>query len=211
VKLGAAALAVVLALAGTGCDSGHHARAHKRAQEPVVYVTSLTSPNGKRIAVVTHNGSYLEVGPAGGGHRRVVYRASEGGISADVYWASNDLIAFGDGDFEIDTIDLRTRRVQQLATATSFTISPDGRWIAFSRTDGPETPDTVGVVRTTGGMCLVPPRPANRQDTGAFMKRGVKRLFFLRSPFSAAGGASGSGGIISMPLSGLRRTPTACG
>jgi hypothetical protein len=64
------------------------------------------------------------------GHRRTIYRSTPDGITTDVYWASPYLIAFGDTEFEINTIDVRTRRVHQIANANSFTISGDGRWIA---------------------------------------------------------------------------------
>ena len=45
---------------------------------------------------------------------------------------------------------------------SSFNISSDRRWIAWSKTGGPDTPDTVGVVPSTGGECLLVPRPSDR-------------------------------------------------
>jgi hypothetical protein len=55
------------------------------------------------------------------------------------------------------------------------------------------------------------PRPNNRADSLAFFKPGVKRLFFLREPFSAANGQVPSGRTISVPMSSLRRAPaSAC-
>jgi hypothetical protein len=69
----------------------------------------------------------------------------------------------------------------------------------------------VGVVLTAGGECLMVPRPNNRADSLAFFKPGVKRLFFLREPFSAATGQLPSGRTISVPMSSLRRAPaSAC-
>ena len=176
-----------------------------------MHPVDVRSPDGKRVAVVRHDGdSYdLEVGPASGGPRRTLYRSAY--ISSDVFWASPHLIAFG-ADDEVNTIDVRTRHVRRIvAWATSFNISPDGRWIAWTKTGSPHTPDTVGVVPTTGGECLMVPRPNNRADSLAFFKPGVKRLFFLREPFSAATGQVPSGRTISVPMSSLRRAPaSAC-
>jgi hypothetical protein len=202
-------------LGGVGCDSSHHttrsAQTPTRVKEPVVHLVDVRSPDGKRVAVVRHDGDTydLEVGPVGGGAGRTLYRSAY--ISSDVFWASPHLIAFG-ADDEVNTIDVRTRHVRRLvAWATSFNISPDGRWIAWTKTGSPHTPDTVGVVPTTGGECLMVPRPNNRADSLAFFKPGVKRLFFLREPFSAATGQVPSGRTISVPMSSLRRAPaSAC-
>ena len=176
-----------------------------------MHAVDVLSPDGKRVAVVRHNGDTydLEVGPAGGGPRRTLYRSAY--ISSDVFWASPHVIAFG-ADDEVNTIDVRTRHVRGIvAWATSFNISPDGRWIAWTKTGSPHSPDTVGVVPTTGGECLMVPRPSNRADSLAFFKPGVKRLFFLREPFSAATGQVPSGRTISVPRSGLRRAlASAC-
>jgi hypothetical protein len=209
-RVGIAILAAVPAL--TGCSSAHHtAGPGVRPKEPVVYGISVPSPDGKRVVVAKTVGetSYLEIGPAGGGPRHTVYHhpASIG----DVYWAFPNLIVFNDNEFEISTLDLRTHQVLQIATASSFNMSRDGRWLALYRESGPHVPMTVAVVRTTGGMCLVPPRPANRQDTAPFFKPGVQRLFFTREPFSASGSAAGPGKDMSLPLSRLLRTPSACG
>jgi len=197
-------VAAVSVLALTGCNSGHHVKSRsKQANEPVVYATALTSPDGKRIAVVTHDGTALEVGPAAGGHRRTIYRSpSPYGISTDVYWKLPNLIAFG-GPFSVNTIDVRTRRVHQIANANSFTVSSDGRWIAWSQVGGEVAPDRVGIVSINGGDCRVP-RPPNAVGTGAFFKPGVKRLFFLREHYDPSRGVFGSGRIISVPLSSLR-------
>jgi hypothetical protein len=202
-------------LGGVGCDSSHHAtrsaQTPTRVKEPVVHPVDVRSPDGKRVAVVRHDGGTydLEVGPAGGGPRRTLYRSAY--ISSDVFWASPHLIAFGAND-EVNTIDVKTRHVRRIvAWATSFNISPDGRWIAWTKTGSPHTPDTVGVVLTAGGECLMVPRPNNRADSLAFFKPGVKRLFFLREPFSAATGQLPSGRTISVPMSSLRRAPaSAC-
>jgi len=202
-------------LGGVGCDSSQHttrsAQTPTRVKESVVHAVDVLSPDGKRVAVVRYNGDTydLEVGPAGGGPRRTLYRSAY--ISSDVFWASPHVIAFG-ADDEVNTIDVRTRHVRRIvAWATSFNISPDGRWIAWTKTGSPHSPDTVGVVPTTGGECLMVPRPSNRADSLAFFKPGVKRLFFLREPFSAATGQVPSGRTISVPMSSLRRAPaSAC-
>jgi hypothetical protein len=173
-----------------------------------VYATDATSPDGKRMAVVRHSskGEYLEIGPAGGhGPWQRIYRSSYY-LTTDLYWATPDLIAFGDSNIEANTIDVRTRRVHfRLATATSFNISSDGRWIAWSWGGAPDAPATVGLVPITGGACLVPPRPANREDSLAFFKPGVKRLYFLRGPWSPRGHVEGVTRILSVPWSSLRR------
>ena len=215
-RLGIGFLFAACILGSVGCDSSHHTKSRSaqtptRLEEPVVYAVDVRSPDGKRVAVVRHDGNTydLEVGPAGGGPKRTLYRAAY--ISTDVFWASPHLIAFGVNS-EVDTIDVRTRHVRRIVVwATSFKISPDGRWIAWTKGGSPHTPDTVGVVPTTGGECLIVPRPSNRADSLAFFKPGVKRLFFLREPFSAATGQVPSGRTISVPLSSLRRAPTrAC-
>lgn len=208
-------LVVGCVLTGAACDSGNHTaqstQTAKQVREPVVFLTSVRSPDGKRIAVVRHfgKGSYLEVGPSGGGPRRTIYR-SPGFITTDVYWASRYVIAFN--DVNVDTIDIRTRLVRRiLEFASSFTVSSDGRWIAWSKTDGPNFPDTVGVVPISGGECLLVPRPRNKQDTGAFFKPGVKRVFFLRGPFNSPRPRNGDSRIISVALSSLLRAPaSAC-
>ena len=210
-RTGIGMLAAGVALAAAGCSSGHHAakpsnEANTPSQAPVVYATAVTSPDGKRIAVVTHNRTALEVGPASGGHRRTIYRSTPddgGGITTDVYWASPSLIAFGDA-FEVNTIDVRTRRVHTIADASSFTLYSDRRLIVWSVSGGPETPDRVGVVSMTGAECLVVPTPKNKTDTGAFFKPGVKRLFILRGPFNSPHPRSGDNRIISVALSSLR-------
>jgi hypothetical protein len=90
-------------------------------------------------------------------------------------------------------------------------MSPDRRWIAWTKTGSPHTPDTVGVVPVTGGECLLVPRPSNRADSLAFFKPGVKRVFFLREPFSWSTGQIPAGRITSVPMSSLRRAPArAC-
>ena len=126
-------VAAVSVLALTGCNSGHHVKSRSRqASEPVVYATAVTSPDGKRIAVVTHNRSAIEVGPASGGHRRTIYRSAPLGITADFYWASPHLIVF-DTDFSVSTIDVRTHRVRQIASgADGFGMSPEGRWVGLA-------------------------------------------------------------------------------
>jgi hypothetical protein len=173
-----------------------------------VYATDAISPDGKRIAVVRHTskGEYLEIGPTGGhGPWQRIYRSSYY-LNTDLYWATPNLIAFGDSNIETNTIDVRTHRVHfRLATATSFNVSNDGRWIAWSWAGAPDAPATVGVVPITGGACLVPPRPANREDTLAFFRPGVKRLYFLRGPWSVRGHVEGATRIISVPWSSLRR------
>jgi tricorn protease-like protein len=177
----------------------------------VVYATDVRSRDGKQVAVVRHVGNtyYLEVGPTDGGPRHTIYRSAY--ITTDVFWASSHLIAFG-ADDEVNTVDVRTRHVRRIvAWATSFNISPDGRWIAWTKAGSPHTSDTVGVVPSTGGECLIVPRPNNRSDSLAFFKPGVKRLFFLREPFSAATGQVPSGRTINVPMSSLRRAPaSAC-
>jgi hypothetical protein len=215
-RTGIGMLAAASVLAAAGCNSGHHTakpnkQANKPSQEPVVYATDVPSPDGKRVAFVQHVGNtyLLEVGPAGDGPRRTLYRSAY--LTTDVFWASPHLIAFGDGN-EVNTVNVRTRHVRRIVVwASSFNISSDRRWIAWSKTGGPDTPDTVGVVPSTGGECLLVPRPSNRADSLAFFKPGVKRVFFLREPFSASAGQVGSGRIISAPMSSLRRAPaSAC-
>ena len=202
-------------IGSAGCDSSHHtsrsAEAPKQANEPVVYAVDVRSPDGKLVAVVRHVGNtyYLGVGPVGGGPRHTIYRSRY--MTTDVFWASPHLIAFGDGN-EVKTIDVRTRRIRRIVIwATSFNISSDGRWIAWTKTGSPHTPDTVGVVPIAGGKCLLVPRPSNRADSLAFFKPGVKRVFFLREPFSASAGQTPTGRTISVPMSSLRRAPAgAC-
>ncbi len=174
---------------------------------------AVPSRDGNRIAIVRHLGKvgYLEIGPAGGGPRRVIFHSR--GCCENVAWASRYLIAFvNDG---IQTIDVRTLRVRLIAEAFEFNISSDGRWIAWSRTAGPETPDTVGVVSITGDTCLLVARPRNRQDSLPFFHPGGTRLYFLREPFEPEGGSgpvgSGRTGTIGVPMSSLRRAPaSAC-
>ena len=50
----------------------------RQPKEPVVYAVDVRSPDGKRVAVVRHDGNTydLEVGPAGGGPRRTLYRSA---------------------------------------------------------------------------------------------------------------------------------------
>lgn len=212
-RLGIGFLVAACVLSSVGCDLSHHTSAKAtQAKEPVVYGTDATSPDGKRIAVVTHDGSSVKVGPVGGGGPwHTIYRRSPYSLSTDLYWATPSLIAFGDNG-EVKTIDVRTRRIRRIvAFATSFNISSDGGWITWSKTGSPHTPGTVGVVPIAGGKCLLVPRPSNRADSLAFFKPGVKRLFFLREPFSADTGQIPSGRTISVPMSSLRRAPaSAC-
>jgi hypothetical protein len=214
-RIGIGILATLLILALSGCNSGHRMdsrskQANEPSQLPVVYGTQSTSPDGKRMAVVTHDASRLEVGPAAGhGPWQTLY-VSPYTLTTDLYWATPNLIAFGDSNVEANTIDVRTRRVHlRLATATSFNVSSDGRWVAWSRVDGPEAPDRVGIVSITGRECLLVPRPRNRSDSLAFFKPGVKRLFFLRTPYDPQRGVVGSGRSISLLMSSLRRAPTS--
>ena len=108
-----------------------------------MYATDAISPDGKRMAVVRHTskGEYLEIGPAGGhGPWQRIYRSSYY-LTTDLYWATPNLIAFGDSNIETNTIDVRTHRVHfRLATATSFNVSNDGRWIAWSWAGAPDAP-----------------------------------------------------------------------
>jgi hypothetical protein len=198
-------VAAVSVIALTGCNSGHHAKSRSRqASEPVVYATAVTSPDGKRIAVVTHNRSAIEVGPASGGHRRTIYRSAPLGITADFYWASPHLIVF-DTDFSVSTIDVRTRRVRQIASgADGFGMSPDGRWVAW-QSGGFDGPSTVGIVSVNGDKnCRFVPRPPNWQDAYPFFKRGVNRLFFTREPYSSATDEpTGPSRVMSVPISSL--------
>ena len=204
-------LAAVSVFALTGCSSEHHA-AHttetdKGGAQAVSYDMAVPSRDGKRIAIVKHVGSvsYLQVGSARGGQRRTIYRSPYYWISTDLYWASHDLIVFGDSNFAVNTVDVRTRRVNlRIATATSFRLSTDGRWIAWSQLGGESAPDQVGMISITGRECLPVPRPRNRADTDPFFKPGMKRLFFLRSPYNPLGGALGHSRIISVPFSRLR-------
>ena len=87
-------------------------------------------------------------------------------------------------------------------TETPPTQGPESRGELIAR-GAPEDPATVGVVPITGGACLVPPRPANREDMRAFFKPGVKRLYFLRGPWSVRGHVEGATRIISVPWSSL--------
>jgi hypothetical protein len=163
-RVGMLAAASVLAL--TGCSSGHRvASRSKQAHQPVVYATAVTSPDGKRIAVVTHNRTAIEVGPASGGHRRTIYRSAPAGITTDFYWASPYLIVFGDTDFEVSTIDVRTRRLLQIANADSFGVSSDGRWVAWWQSGGITGPGTVGIVSVKGDV----PVPAEARDQGGLV------------------------------------------
>jgi hypothetical protein len=194
----------VSVLALTGCNSGHHVKSRsKEASEPVVYATAVTSPDGKRIAVVTHNRSAIEVGPASGGHRRTIYRSAPLGITADFYWASPYLIVF-DTDFAVSTIDVRTRRVRQIANADSFGMSSDGRWVAW-QSGGFDGPSTVGIVSVSGDKnCRSLPMRPNWQDAFPFFKHGVKRLFFTREPYSSATDEpKGPSRVMSVPISSL--------
>jgi hypothetical protein len=204
-------LAAVSVFALTGCSGHHPASRSKQASNPSdepAYAAYATSPDGKRVAVVVLDGSNLRVGPAAGGATHIVYRDAYS--ITNVAWASPHLIAFGDG-FEVNAIDLRTRSVNAVALASNFTISSDRRWIAWSKDVGPELPETVGMVPVTGGVCLVPPRPANKQDSSAFFKPGVKRLFFTRWPFGGNTGPTGFGGVISVRFSRLRPgAPSEC-
>lgn len=188
-RLGIGVLAAVCVIGSAGCDSSQHtnrsAEAPKQANESVLYAVDIRSPDGKRVAVVRRVGStyYLEVGPVRGGPRHTIYRSRS--MTTDVFWASH-LIAFGDGN-EVKTIDVRTRRIRRIVIwATSFNISSDGRWIAWTKTGSPHTPDAVGLVPIAGGKCLLVPRPSNRADSLAFFKPGVKRVFFRGSPSARA-------------------------
>jgi hypothetical protein len=199
-------LAAVSVLALTGCNSGHDVKSRsKEASEPVVYATAVTSPDGKRIGVVTHNRTAIEVGPASGGHRRTIYRSAPVGITADFFWASPYLIVF-DTDFTVSTIDVRTRRVRQIGSgAYSFGMSSDGRWVAWDSGGFDGSPSTVGIVSVNGDKnCRSVPRPANRQDEYPFFKRGVNRLFFTREPYSSATEEpKGPSRVMSVPISSL--------
>lgn len=104
---------------------------------------------------------------------------------------------FGDSNFAVNTVNVRTRRVNpRITTATSFKLSNDGRWITWSRVGGEAAPDYVGMTSISGRECLLVRRPRNRVDEYAFFKPGVTRLFFLRSPYNPQGGVLGHGRII---------------
>ncbi len=204
-------------LAVTGCNSAN--QTHTQSKEPVVYATEVSSPDGRRVAVVTHNGEAIEVGPSGGGRRHTVYIApADGSITTNVYWPLPNLIVFGDGSgssFEVDTLDVRTHRAIPVASVETFGVSSDGRWIAWSQPGGQFRPNldavgAVGVLSINGGSCREVPRPKNMGDTGAFFKRGLKRLFFERGPYNPKtydwkSGAVGPSRTISVPLASLRR------
>jgi hypothetical protein len=121
-RVGIGIFAVASLLIGAACDSTHDATprstgAPKQAKERGGFDPAVPSRDGKRIAVVRHAGnvSYLEVGPAGeGSRRRVIFHAR--GCCSDLAWASRSVIAFVEGyDAEVETIDVKTRRVRRLA------------------------------------------------------------------------------------------------
>lgn len=204
-RVGIGMVAVVCVLPASACDSSHHSTVRGTQAARGVSDPPGPSRDGRRVAVVRRVGNvrFLEVGPAGGGPRRVIFYSRA--CCSDVVWAARNLIAFDDG--EVKTIDVRTPRVQRIAGALDFTISGDGRWVAWWRSAGPEIPDRIGVVPITGGKCLLPPRPTNRQDT--FFHPDGKRLYFLREPFGS--GPVGPGRTISVRMSSLRRAPaSAC-
>ena len=173
-------VAAVSVLALTGCNSGHDVKSRsKQANEPVVYATALTSPDGKRIAVVTHNRSAIEVGPASGGHRRTIYRSAPLGITADFYWASPYLIVF-DTDLSVSTIDVRTRHVRQIR---GLLVDPRfrGRGIGRALLEAAIEQAEVDGVRKLTLRVLSHNAPARSLYTACgFQVEGVSRgLFFL--------------------------------
>ena len=160
----------------------------------------------RRAAEARRNTYHLEVGPAGGGPRRTLFARR----------------TFTTSSGPPDTARLRRGRRGQhhrredaprppdRRLGHELPHLPDGRWIAWTK-QAARTPRTRSAWcrRQAASACWC--RPSNRADSLAFFKPGVKRLFFLREPFSWAGGHSPAGRTISVPMSSLRRAPaSAC-
>jgi len=216
-QVGIAMLAAVPVLVVTGC-SAHHTQVHAQSEKPGILEARAASPDGKQVAFVRNagNASYIDVGPAGSERSRTIYRSpGYGSITNAFAWPLPNRIIFEDGTLELQTIDVRTRSVVTIGASDGFDISADGRWLAWSQAGGQFRPNRdsagrVGIIATRGGNCLEVPKPANRQDTGAFFKPSVKRLFFLRWPFDPktydpSAGTAGPSRSVSVPLSSLRR------
>lgn len=158
------------------------------------------------VAVVRHVGraSYLEVGRAGRPRRTILYWRP--GTSwpqfNEIAWASPNMIVYEDGA-NVNTVDVRTRRVRAIAAAQDFNVSSDGRWVTWWRGGGEFTPpNPAGIVSITGDQCLVVPTPKNAGDMGIYFPySNTRRVYFLRE-FD-----DGTGRTMSLPVSSLRQAP----
>jgi hypothetical protein len=189
-------------LAAAGCHSAHHASVQRKAAERGTLQPAVASRDGNRIAVVRQFGhkGWIEVGPAGGGPRRIVFQSSDG-CCDNVRWSSRYVLAFRQGSaWNVRTLDLRTFDARTIASGVySFRISGDGRWIVWTQLGGDDSPDRYGLVSVTGHPCLLFPPSLNAHALDPWFHLGpVKRIWFLREP-----GAK----VDSVPLTSLTRVP----
>ncbi len=146
--------------------------------------------------------SYLEVGPSQPVATCGRYTARDS-CCGDLAWAARWLVVF-DNDYRVLTLDVRSGRLRQIAGFSDFQLSKDGRLAAGWAGQGPNDPETVGVVSITGTSCRVVSRPSNATDSHPFFSPDGKRLFFLREPFEPSSGSTRSGDTLGVPVSSLR-------
>jgi hypothetical protein len=203
-----AAFTVAAVIVGSGRDSTRHAATTQSTPPPesivrVVFDPAVPSRDGDRIAVVRHVGSasYLEVGPANRRHLRTVYTARDS-CCGDLAWAARWL---GRLRQRLQSPDARREVGPPAPNRRLFRLSAlEGRALGGWLGQGPNDPETVGVVSITGTSCRVVSRPSNASDSHTFFSPDGKRLFFLREPFEPSSGSTGSGDTLSVPVSSLR-------
>jgi WD40-like Beta Propeller Repeat len=194
------------------CDWSHaSAKRHTRARKPVVHRVvvdpGVSSPDGRQVAFVKHvfvtqtgSNGYLMVGPTAGA-KRPVYSSNDS-CCTNLIWRSPRLLFFDD-DYNVKTVDPRTRRVRRIAGFSDFATSPDGQLVAGWKYSGGHSPETIGVVSVARSGCRFVTRPKNADDSEPSFSPDGTRLSFLRRSYSTVG--EGSGRVVTIPLTALRR------
>jgi hypothetical protein len=191
-------LTIVGAILIAGADAGPAAR-------PPWTDPPIVSPDGRRTAILLHDGGWghLLVGEKGG-EQRSLYASSDSCCNG-IVWASPRLIVFVD-DYNVKTLNVWTGRVRRIAGFSNFVVSRDGKLVAGWQDHGGHGATEVGVVAITGGTCLHVPKPENADDTQPVFSRNGKRLSVMRRAFDPSGGRvdPSSGRRVVVPLSALR-------
>jgi hypothetical protein len=115
------------------------------------------------------------------------------------------LLVFVD-DYNVKTLEPATEHVRRIAGFSDFVLSPNNNWIAGYADSGGHGPETVDLVRPTGGPCLAVPHTAAEDDSLPVFSRDSTAVRVIRRHFNRKlGYDTGPSRQISFPLASLRR------